>query len=93
MFKGFVAENRKGIDIDSVATGEYWYGLKAKELNLVDDIKTSDDFLMQANDSFKMFTLKYAAKKTLAQKLGLAVSQGIENGLSNVLTNVSNWRL
>jgi serine protease SohB len=93
MFKGFVAENRKGIDIDSVATGEYWYGLKAKELNLVDDIQTSDDFLMQANDSFKMFTLKYAAKKTLAQKLGLAVSQGIENGLSNVLTNVSNWRL
>lgn len=93
MFKGFVAENRLGIDIDAVATGEYWYGLKAKELNLVDNIQTSDDFLMQANESFKMFTLKYATKKTIAQKLGLAVSQGIENGLSNVLTNVRNWRV
>jgi serine protease SohB len=93
MFKEFVAQNRANIDIDAVATGEYWYGLKAKELNLVDDIQTSDDFLMNANESFKMFTLKYAIKKTVAQKLGLAVSQGIENGLSNVLTNVRNWRV
>jgi serine protease SohB len=93
MFKEFVAQNRTNIDIDAVATGEYWYGLKAKELNLVDDIQTSDDFLMNANASFKMFTLKYASKKTVAQKLGLAVSQGIENGLSNVLTNVRNWRV
>jgi serine protease SohB len=93
MFKEFVAQNRTNIDIDAVATGEYWYGLKAKELNLVDDIQTSDDFLMNANASFKMFTLKYASKKTVAQKLGLAMSQGIENGLSNVLTNVRNWRV
>jgi serine protease SohB len=93
MFKGFVAENREALDIDAVATGEYWYGQKAKELNLVDDIQTSDDFLMQANKAFKIFTLKYATKKTLAQKLGFAVSQGIENGLSNVLTNVRNWHL
>jgi serine protease SohB len=40
-----------------------------------------------------MFALKYASKKTFAQKLGFAVSQGIENGLSNILTNVGNWRL
>jgi serine protease SohB len=93
MFKGFVSENRQGIDIESVATGEYWYGMKAKELNLVDHIQTSDDFLMQANEHFKMFALKYASKKTFAQKLGFAVSQGIENGLSNILTNVGNWRL
>lgn len=93
MFKTFVAENRPDINIDTVATGEYWYGTKAKELNLVDDIQTSDDFLMQANEAFKMFTLRYATKKTFAQKLGLAVSQGIENGLSAVLTNVRSWRV
>jgi serine protease SohB len=93
MFKGFVAENRTGIDIDAVATGEYWYGNKAKELNLVDEIQTSDDFLMKANESFKLFTLKYASKKSFAQKLGLAVSQGIENGLTKVLTNVRSWHV
>jgi serine protease SohB len=93
MFKAFVSENRTSIDIDQVATGEYWYGTKAKELNLVDDIQTSDDFLMTANESFKLFKLKYSTKKSFAQKLGFAVSQGIENGLSKVLTNVRNWHL
>ena len=93
MFKSFVAENRTSVDIDAVATGQYWYGTKAKELHLVDDIQTSDDFLMQANEKFKMYMLKYATKKTVAQKLGIAVSQGIENGLSNVLTNVRSWRV
>jgi len=93
LFKGFVAENRPNIDIDKVATGEYWYGTKAIELNLADEIQTSDDFLMKANESFTLFKLKYATKKTLAQKLGFAVSQGVENGLSKVLTNVRSWHL
>jgi len=93
MFKGFVADNRPQVNIDEVATGEYWYGLKAKELALVDDIQTSDDYLMQQNEQFKIFKLKYASKKNLAQKLGLAVSLGIENGLSNVLTKVRAWHL
>ena len=93
MFKEFVSQNRENVDIDAVATGQYWYGSKAKELHLVDTIQTSDDFLMTANESFAIFTLKYASKKTVAQKLGLSVSQGIENGLSNVLTNVKNWRV
>ena len=93
MFKSFVSENRSKIDIDKVATGEYWYGTKALELNLVDDIQTSDDFLMTANETFTLFKLKYATKKTLAQKLGFAVSQGIENGISSVLTNLRTWHL
>lgn len=93
MFKDFVADNRSAVNIESVATGEYWYGLKAKELNLVDDIQTSDDFLMQENRHFKIFKLKYAAKKNFAQKLGLAVSNGVESGLSNVLTKVKTWHV
>lgn len=93
MFKDFVKNNRPDIDIEKVATGEYWYGTKAQELNLVDEIQTSDDFLMQANESFKLYKLKYASKKTLAQKLGLAVSQGVENGIANVITSARNWRV
>jgi serine protease SohB len=58
MFKGFVSENRSNVDIDQVATGEYWYGTRAMELNLVDDIQTSDDFLMNANETFTLFKLK-----------------------------------
>ncbi|MGB3724985.1 MAG: protease SohB [Glaciecola sp.] len=93
MFKTFVSENRPELDIDKVATGEYWYGTKAKELHLVDSIQTSDDYLMQANNDFGLYKLKYAAKKTMAQKLGFAVSQGIENGLAKVFTKARMWHV
>lgn len=78
MFKEFVHQHRPQLDIDKVATGEYWYGQRAKELNLVDELKTSDDFLMEANERFKLFNIKYAVKKTLAQKLGFSAYQAIE---------------
>ncbi|MDT0594445.1 protease SohB [Glaciecola petra] len=93
MFKEFVTTNRPSLEIDQVATGEYWYGSKALEKQLVDTLQTSDDFLMKANKSFKLYTLKYASKKTLAQKLGLAVSDGVENAFTRVLAGLRNWQL
>lgn len=78
MFKDFVQQHRPQLDIDKVATGEYWYGQRAKELNLVDELRTSDDFLMEANSRFKLFNIKYAVKKTLAQKLGFSAYQAVE---------------
>ena len=78
MFKEFVQQHRPSLDIDKVATGEYWYGQRAKELNLVDDLLTSDDYLMQANETQNLYKINYATKKTLAQKLGFAAYQSIE---------------
>ncbi|WP_412971843.1 protease SohB [Glaciecola sp. MF2-115] len=78
MFKDFVKQHRSELDIDKVATGEYWYGQRAKDLNLVDELKTSDDFLMEANNTHKLYAIKYAAKKTLAQKLGFSAYKALE---------------
>src|SRR5699024_3615803 len=47
LFKDFVHENRRTLDLDKVATGEHWYGTQAKELGLVDDIQTSDEYLLE----------------------------------------------
>ena len=85
MFKEFVQQHRPQLDIDKVATGEYWYGQRAKELNLVDELKTSDDFLMEANNQFKLFSIKYAAKKSLAQKLGFSAYQAIEQAFMRIV--------
>ena len=38
-----------------MATGEHWFGLKAKELGLVDDIQTSDDYLQKISKDKKIF--------------------------------------
>jgi serine protease SohB len=78
MFKEFVQQHRPELDIDKVATGEYWYGQRAKDLGLVDVLQTSDDFLMQANESKRLYKISYATKKSLAQKLGFGAYQAIE---------------
>ena len=79
MFKDFVQTQRPELDINQVATGEYWYGIKAKELGLVDDIQTSDDYILTANESKKIFTVKYSMKKSLPERLGLAASISVES--------------
>ena len=79
MFKGFVQQHRPEPDIAKVATGEYWYGSKAHELGLVDTIQTSDDYLLQANQTRNIFAVKYAIKKSLAERFGLAASVTVES--------------
>ncbi len=48
LFKDFVHEHRPQLDLDRVATGEYWYGRAALALKLVDVLSTSDDYLLNA---------------------------------------------
>jgi len=84
LFKGFVNEHRPSLDIDKVATGEHWFGLKAKELGLVDDIQTSDDYLQKANKSNKVVAIKYATKRSLAEKLSKAASLSVESIFSKM---------
>ncbi|WJG07874.1 protease SohB [Aliiglaciecola sp. LCG003] len=81
MFKDFVSSHRQQLDIDRVATGEYWYGAKAQELGLVDEIQTSDDFLLNKLTSHKIYSVKYSKKKSVAERLGMAASTGIESAL------------
>jgi len=84
LFKGFVNEHRPSLDIDNVATGEHWFGLKAKELGLVDDIQTSDDYLQKANKSNKVVAIKYVTKKSLAEKFSKAASLSVESLFSKM---------
>ncbi|MDN3651564.1 protease SohB [Thalassotalea ponticola] len=77
LFKQFVAEHRPSLDLDKVATGEHWFGIRAKELGLVDDIQTSDDYLYQAAKDKKVIHVKYSNKKGLTEKLSKAASLSV----------------
>jgi serine protease SohB len=46
LFKEFVREHRPQLDIDMIATGEVWFGIRALEVALVDDLQTSDEYLV-----------------------------------------------
>lgn len=84
MFKGFVSEHRPALEIDKVATGEYWYGSKAKDLGLVDVLQTSDDYLLAANKEKAIFSVKYTQKKSLAERLGIAAAVTVESVMMKV---------
>ncbi len=73
LFKNFVREHRRSLDIDSVATGEHWFGTRAKELGLVDEIMTSDEYLQSRKDSLDIYALSWQRKRKLAEKLGFSM--------------------
>ncbi|MBV6540013.1 protease SohB [Ursidibacter maritimus] len=85
LFKQFVQENRPQVEIEQVATGEHWFGTQAIKLNLVDEIATSDDIVLNAIKEKDVIEVKYRQKKKLAQRLGDQVESRIENLVSNFL--------
>ncbi|MGK0375096.1 MAG: serine protease SohB [Arenicella sp.] len=69
LFRDFVAEHRPKLDVDKVSTGEHWYGKQALELNLVDELVTSDEYLVNALDQFDIYEINMEVKQGLQDKL------------------------
>ena len=59
LFKEFVADNRQQLDIEKVATGEHWLGKKALELKLVDELLTSDDYLLNKSEHAEIYQISH----------------------------------
>jgi len=78
LFKQMVTTHRPALDIESVATGEHWYGFRALALNLIDAIETSDDYLHRLAESADLYRVSYKAKSTLQQRLLSAVRSGAD---------------
>ena len=60
LFKGFVARYRPQLDIDAIATGEVWLGIAAQERLLVDELKTSDQYLAERAAEAELFYLHFS---------------------------------
>ncbi|TVQ43335.1 MAG: protease SohB [Gammaproteobacteria bacterium] len=69
LFRDEVARHRDGLDVEAVATGEAWYGTRALELKLVDELGTSDDWLMRAADEADLLHIRWRLKRRLPEKL------------------------
>lgn len=69
LFKNLILKHRPQLDITRVATGEYWLGLQALELKLVDEIKTSDDYLLEQSKASHLFEICYEHKKPLLNRI------------------------
>ncbi len=80
LFKDFVRGHRPGLDIERVATGETWFGQRALDLGLVDELVTSDEYIVKACDEADVFEVRYVEKKPLPERLGI-VLQNAADGL------------
>ncbi len=78
LFKDFVAENREAVQVDEVSTGEAWYGTRALERKLVDDLQTSDEFIVERCADYDVFGVRYVEHKTRVDKLLDQLQNGIK---------------
>ncbi len=93
LFKEYVGERRPGLNMTTVANGDIWFGRRALEVNLIDEIKTSDEFLIEACDRADVISVSYQRKRTLPEKLGLATSAALEHTVWRVLGAFRNQKI
>lgn len=77
LFKDFVHDNRPAADIAMVATGEHWFGQRAKELQLVDALQTSDDWLLAAASDHDLYELHYKPRRSLRDRVAGGLGQAV----------------
>ena len=93
LFQEYVANWRPGIDLDAVSTGEHWYGQRALDRALVDELVTSDEYLSRACQDADVFEVSWVVPKPplerlagqFASALGTALGKGASRALDSLL--------
>jgi serine protease SohB len=80
------------LSIDDVATGEVWLGVAALDKQLVDELKTSDEYLAERARQAEVYHLHYAKSKSLQERIGVAASGSIENTVLGLWSKLGSWR-
>ncbi len=89
LFKSFVSRFRPNMDIAKVATGEFWYGENAKSLGLIDDIKTSDEYILQLSKEHQVVKISFEHKPSLMEKISDSISSTISRSLSLTISKLA----
>ena len=93
LFKQFIAEYRPSLDVAAVATGEVWFGKRAKEKLLIDTIQTSEEYLLEQSANIEIFHVEYIEKRSLQEKLGLLAQRSLSSALDTLLNRDRETRI
>ncbi len=83
-FKDLIHQHRPQMDIAQAATGEYWLAEKALALKLVDELQTSDEYLLQQSKNANIYEVSFEEKKSFLARL-TAGAQSMMNGTRHML--------
>ena len=86
LFKEAVARYRPDLDLEKVATGEHWYGKRALDLGLADELTTSDELLSARAADRDLYSVVYKIKQPLQKRL----MGGIDGALEKA--DAAGWR-
>lgn len=86
LFKDFVKTHRPSLDIDQVATGEYWLARRAAELGLVDALSTSDDYLLARAADAELYQVRFKPAHPWRQRLGQSVAEVVDRVVLGLLS-------
>lgn len=92
LFKTFVSEHRSQLDIDQVATGEVWFGQRALDKKLIDQLGTSDDYLTEACAEADVYEVSYVHKKTLQERLAVTAHNVCDRLILTWWERLTNFR-
>lgn len=68
LFQEFVGERRSQLVLSEVATGETWYGQRALERGLIDEVMTSDEYLGKRSLEADVYRVKWVVPRSPLEK-------------------------
>jgi len=86
LFKEFVKAHRPNLDLDEVATGEHWLARRGLELGLVDQLRTSDEYLVDRAREANVYQVSFERVRSLRERLGRAAANAIAGSMWSVLS-------
>lgn len=86
LFKAAVSQYRSELDLEKVATGEHWYGTRALQLGLADEIKTSDEVIASLVAERDLYRVSYRVKQPLQKRLMANIDSALEKA------DATGWR-
>ena len=89
LFKELVSQNRPQVNIDEVATGEAWFGTRALERNLVDQLKTSDEYIVDQCAERDVFLVRYVIHKKRIDRILEKATRLFHSGVGHQHTHLT----
>jgi len=93
MFKTHVARFRKDMDIEEIATGEHWYGIDAHEKGLVDEVGTSEDYILDAITRKEVLHVQYAPPRQFGDRIRIGLVKAVTEVVLDLFNVHANMRL
>ena len=82
--KKWVKDHRPSVDIDKIATGETWVGLQAKDRYMIDEMRTSDECIVDACVDAEVYEIEFEHKQSIQDKVGSIFKGTIDRAIAAV---------